>query len=162
MGPTCKIPRSTQRNCSGIRLSPKMCQEHGAWKIIPFPFSCGTLWKTSQDAMLRPTSEMFISWICLRRLTSRVKDPFFANPPQGYTRVEIQPKRQSSCFTTKLDHWTTETVRSEKSPPQPRKFWCSPNLQDVNLLRSRKKLPIVWIYPPPSNSGKWRFIGISY
>ena len=25
-GPTCKTPRSTQRSCSGIRRSPKMCQ----------------------------------------------------------------------------------------------------------------------------------------
>ena len=23
-------------------------------------------------------------------------------------------------------------------------------------------LGILWIYPPPSNSGKWRFIGIPY
>ena len=67
-----------------------MCQEHGAWKIIPFPFSCGTLWETSQDAMLGPTSEMFISWICLRRLPS-IKGPCFQILPQGYTRVEIQP-----------------------------------------------------------------------
>ena len=27
VGPTCKIPRSTQRSCSGIRRSPKMCQD---------------------------------------------------------------------------------------------------------------------------------------
>ena len=26
VGPTCKIPRSTQRSCLGIRRSPKMCQ----------------------------------------------------------------------------------------------------------------------------------------
>ena len=29
VGPTCKLPWSTQRSCSGIRRSPKMCQEKG-------------------------------------------------------------------------------------------------------------------------------------
>ena len=35
VGPTCKIPRSTQRGCSGIRRSPKMCQVLMVYKIFP-------------------------------------------------------------------------------------------------------------------------------
>ena len=30
------------------------------------------------------------------------------------------------------------------------------------LSRSTRHCDIIWIYPPPSNSGKWRFIGIPY
>ena len=36
VGPTCKIPRSTQRSCLGIRRSPKMC--HGVYLGASFFF----------------------------------------------------------------------------------------------------------------------------
>ncbi len=33
----------------------------------------------------------------------------------------------------------------------------------LTMEKKEKKLKgIFWIYPPPSNSGKWRFIGIPY
>ena len=38
VGPTCKIPRSTQRSCSGIRLIPKMCQDILALRILGMSF----------------------------------------------------------------------------------------------------------------------------
>ena len=33
--------------------------------------------------------------------------------------------------------------------------------QSLNINNSKICI-ITWIYPPPSNSGKWRFIGIPY
>ena len=41
VGPTCKIPRSTQRSCSGIRRSPKMCQVMVSKPLTSHPNSLG-------------------------------------------------------------------------------------------------------------------------
>ncbi len=38
-------------------------------------------------------------------------------------------------------------------------FWC--HIAEVYFLKFYQ-LDMNWIYPPPSNSGKWRFIGIPY
>ena len=44
-------------------------------------------------------------------------------------------------------------------------FIFSPYIRVIFSLKPsppQKKKRMTWIYPPPSNSGKWRFIGIPY
>ena len=43
VGPTCKIPQSTQRSCWGIRQIPKMCHDYGR-KLTPPPQNLTFSW----------------------------------------------------------------------------------------------------------------------
>ena len=49
VGPTCKIPRSTQRSVQGIRRSPKMCQEKNQENCIP---KRGKHWSNGNNTLM--------------------------------------------------------------------------------------------------------------
>ena len=74
---TCKIPRSTQRGCSGIRRSPKMCQAN-LWKMDLIPATMNGF-KGLIVSRGFPLKQIFSS-----HSSYRITDFFKCNPPKKH------------------------------------------------------------------------------
>ena len=74
--PTCKIPRSTQRGCLGIRRLPKMCQvvaDEGGFKQTN---KIHRTWLDSPEKLTRKAPESHDGWKIFYIFSFPVKGPF--------------------------------------------------------------------------------------